>query len=237
MQRVLIASSKGGCGKSTLTTNLAVALAHAGRRVAVFDCDHQGSSLEWARVRGPIQPAIPVQASAEGVGFGAGWSLRIAPATDVVLIDTPAGLRRFHVAELLRRCERVLVPIVPSAMDLRATLPFLSELGQQPLVRSGQVKVGLVANRRRERTVASRELDALVRQLPFPLVASIRDSQAYVLTTALGKGLFDFRTAATAECRAEWGPLLAWLDHRLAAGPQAELALGPPSNVVPLPRH
>ena len=47
----------------------------------------------------------------------------------------------------------------------------------------------------------------------------------------------NFRTAATAECRAEWGPLLAWLDHRLAAGPQAELALGPPSNVVPLPRH
>jgi chromosome partitioning protein len=236
VQRVLIASSKGGCGKSTLTTNLAVALAHAGRRVALFDCDHQGSSLEWARVRGAVQPAIPVQASAEGEGFGAGWSLKIAPGTDVVLIDTPAGLRRFHVAELLRRCERVLVPIVPSAMDLRATLPFLSELGAQPLVGSGRVRVGLVANPRRERTIASRELDTLTRQLPFPLVASIRDSQAYVLTTALGKGIFDYRTAATAECRAEWAPLLTWLDERLAAGPQAELALGPPNNVVPMPR-
>jgi chromosome partitioning protein len=234
VQRVLIASSKGGCGKSTLTTNLAVALARAGRRVTIFDCDHQGSSLEWVRVRGPVQPAITVHASVEGEGFGGGWSLKIAPGTDIVLIDTPAGLRRFHTAELLRRCERVLVPVVPSAMDLRATLAFLSELGQQPAVRSGQVKVGLVANRRRERTVAAREFDALARQLPFPLIATIRDSQAYVVTSAIGKGLFDYVTAATAECRAEWAPLLAWLDERLAAGPQAELAFGPATNVVPL---
>ena len=235
MQRILIASSKGGCGKSTLTTNLAVALARAGRRVAVFDCDHQASSLEWARARGTAQPAIPVHASAEGEGFGSGWSLKMSPLTDAILIDTPAGLRRFHTAELLRRCDSVLVPVVPSAMDLRATLPFLSELAQQPTVRNGSVRVALVANRRKERTVAAREFDSLARQLPFPLVASIRDSQAYVLTAALGKSVFDYQTAATADCRSQWQPVLDWLALDQATGAQPQLTLVPARTVVPFP--
>lgn len=219
MQRILIASSKGGCGKTTMTTNLAVAYARIGRRVVVLDCDHQGSTLEWAKARGQSGPAVPVIPSPDnGQGSTIAWSLKIPPGTQIALVDTPAGLRRNQIAELVRRCDTIVVPVVPSAIDIRATLPFLAELKQVQAVRTGAVRVALVANRLRERTVAARELRALGAELPFPLVAAIRDSQAYVLAATLGRGVFDYATAATQDYRDDWQPLLHWLEPPAKAG-------------------
>ena len=79
MQRILIASSKGGCGKTTLATNLAVALARQGRRVWLIDADTQGSSAQWAQLRGTFAPAIGIMHSADSNGHAttSGWTLRI----------------------------------------------------------------------------------------------------------------------------------------------------------------
>ena len=51
MLTTLVASSKGGCGKSTLVTQLASHWAQAGQRTAIVDADHQGSSYRWASRR------------------------------------------------------------------------------------------------------------------------------------------------------------------------------------------
>jgi chromosome partitioning protein len=211
MRKILIASSKGGCGKTTVTTNLAVALAHAGRKVWLIDTDAQGSSLDWAGARGTLAPPVPVMASPDTGQGTQGWTLRVPPATDVLLVDTPAGLRSHQVAEYLRRCDTVLVPIVPSTIDLRATWGFLQELKQSAAVRSGSVRVGLIANRVKTRTLAARDFNEHSGELPFPLVTNVRDTQAYVLAGALGRGVFDYQTAALAQCRDEWQPVLDWL--------------------------
>ena len=234
MQRILIASSKGGCGKTTLTTNLAVALARQGRRVFVIDADSQGSSAEWTQARGNTLPAIPVLHSAEnGQASTAGWSLRVPPATEVLLVDTPAGLRPHQISEFLRRCDTMLVPMVPSGIDTRATSTFLAELAQAAPVRSGSVRVGLVANRVKARTVASKQMPEFAASLPFPQIASLRDTQAYVLAGALGRGVFDYGGPAIAPAREDWQPLLDWL----AGVPDAASATGavtvtPPSVPV-----
>ena len=55
-------------------------------------------------------------------------------------------------------------------------------------------------------------LDVL-RSWPFPLVAQLRDSQAYVVLTGLGKSLFDYHSAQVRDHQADWDPLLAWLDR------------------------
>lgn len=215
MHKILIASSKGGCGKTTVTTNLAVALARAGRRIWLIDTDAQGSSADWALARGELQPEIPVMTSPDtGQGISLGWSLRIPPATEVLLVDTPAGLRNHQMAEYLRRCDSVLVPMIPSAIDLRATQHFLQELAQSSAVRSGSVRVGLIANRVKARTIAARDLGELAADLPFPLISSLRDTQAYVLAGALGRGVMDYSGAALAPCREEWAPILDWLGVR-----------------------
>lgn len=231
MRRILIASCKGGCGKTTLATNLAVYFARRGRHVAVLDCDRQGCTHDWRLTRGAADSAICVLTpNAAGSNPGGPWSLQIPPTTDVLLIDTPAGLRSFQIGELSRRCDTLLVPVLPSLMDLRATRAFLDDMQRLAEVRTGALRVGLVANRVRARTIAARDLHQQLAAQPFPLLATIRDTQAYVLSAALGKGIFDFSTPTTREHQADWQPLLDWLEatprsasnERLARDPQPQ---------------
>jgi len=209
VRRILIASSKGGCGKTTLTTNLATAFARQGARVTILDCDPQGSSLEWRASR-PDGPITVVRGSESATL----WSLQIPPSTDVLLIDTPAGLRGFQANDLLRRCDTLLVPVQPSPIDYKATLGFLETINRLADVRSKRVRVGLLANRVRDRTLASQDLTESLRKLDVPLVASIRDSQAYVMAATLGKGVFDFQAPRIRELHADWVPLFEWLATR-----------------------
>ena len=212
MQRILVASSKGGCGKTTLATNVAVALARRGRRVWMIDADPQGSSAEWIQARGATDPAIGITHSAGGGAVStAGWSLRIPPTSEVVVVDTPAGLRPHQLSEFLRRCDTLLVPIVPSGIDTRANSAFLAELANAQPVRAGSLRVGLVANRVRARTLAARALPEFTAPLPFPLVASLRDTQAYALLCGLGKSLFDYQSEQVRNHQEDWTPLFAWL--------------------------
>ena len=238
MQRILVASSKGGCGKTTLATNLAVALARRGRRVWMIDADAQGSSAGWAHARADTRPSIGVMHSAEGGAVStAGWSLKIPPATEVLVVDTPAGLRPHQLSEFLRRCDTLLVPIVPSGIDTRASSAFLAELAHAMPVRAGNVRVGLVANRVKSRTVAARELPEFAESLPFPLIATLRDAQAYVLAGSMGRGVFDYQGPGVAGCHQDWATLLAWLlpaEHIATdAAPGASIpAATPASNAI-----
>jgi chromosome partitioning protein len=237
MRRILIASSKGGCGKTTLATNLAVAMARRGRKVWLIDADAQGSSAEWAHARGTTAPSIGIMHSADnGQISTAGWSLRIPPSTEVLVVDTPAGLRPHQLSEFLRRCDTLLVPIVPSGIDTRASSAFLSELANAASVRAGGVRVALVANRVKTRTIAARELPAFADGLPFPLIASLRDTQAYVLAGAMGRGVFDYTGPSIAACHDDWTSLLEWLMPAAQAQPQAaQTRPQVPVQAAPLP--
>lgn len=229
MRRVLIGSSKGGSGKTTLTCNLAVALATRGQRVCIVDADPQGSAAAWVGARGEFRPSIEVYHSAgNGQAGTSGWSLRIAADLDWLLIDTPAGLRVHQLAEFLRRCDTLLVPIMPSAIDTRASGPFLADLAHAPQVKAGTLRVGLIGNRLKARTIAARELPEFTAEQAFPTVAQLRDSQAYVLAGALGRGVFDYQAPSLRECQLEWQRLLDWLLAGVAApGPTSAQQLQP----------
>jgi chromosome partitioning protein len=46
---------------------------------------------------------------------------------------------------------------------------------------------------------------------PYPLVAQLRDSQAYVVLTGLGRSLFDYHSQQVRDHQGDWQPLLKWL--------------------------
>ena len=111
----------------------------------------------------------------------------------------------------LEEADAVVVPVQPSALDIEATVPFLDSLARHPRVRKGQLRVGLVGNKLKPWTNASQQALELLAAWPYPVVAQLRDSQAYVVLTGLGKSLFDYHSAQVRDHQDDWQPLLKWL--------------------------
>jgi len=209
MKTWLVACSKGGVGKTTIATHLAAEAAVGGLRTALVDADPQGSATRWCERRAGIASAVlPVD------GTRKSWRKHLPDDTQRVVVDTPAGAMERELEPFLDVADALVVPVQPSALDIEAAVRFLESVGRHPRVRKGKLRLGLVGNRLKPHTNASQQAMEVLRSWPFPLVAQLRDSQAYVVLTGLGKSLFDYHSAQVREHQADWEPLLHWLDKR-----------------------
>ena len=206
MLKVLVASSKGGAGKTTIATNLAAHYAVEGRNTVLVDADRQGSSLRWSEKR-----ALHVNLVLGLPGLRRDWDRHVPADAQRVIIDSAAGIRADEVGEYLDQVDIVIVPVLPSAIDLEATEPFLAELAELPRIKRGRVAVGLVANRLKPWTNASQLAVDEMKAFPFPVVAELRDTQGYVLANALGKSIFDYHSELVRSHQEDWAKLLRWL--------------------------
>lgn len=206
MRTFLVASSKGGAGKTTLATNLAAHFALEGKRTVMVDADRQHSATRWGEKRAGLASAVlPVD------GTRRGWEKAIPADTQVVVIDAAAGDMGDDLEPYLERADAVLVPVNPSMIDLEATVGFLNSLATTARVRKGKLPVALVGNRLKPWTLASQQAMDQLKAWPYPLVAQLRDTQAYVLMVALGKSVFDYRSEQIRGHQDDWAPLLKWL--------------------------
>ena len=206
MRTVLVASSKGGVGKTTIATHLAAQSALAGKRTVLVDADPQHSSTRWAERRAELESAVlPVD------GTGRRWDKHVPDDTQRLILDAPAGCTAESLSSMLDAADALVVPVLPSTLDIDATVPFLNAVAKHARVRRGDLRVGLVANRLRPWTNASQQAVALLKQWPYPVVAELRDSQAYVLLVGLGRSLFDYHSQHVRDHQQDWEPLLKWL--------------------------
>lgn len=206
MRTVLVASSKGGAGKTTMSTNLAAHFALDRKRTALVDADRQKSSTHWCEKRAGMATAVlPVD------GTRRNWEKQLPDDAQRIVIDAPAGAYADELAAFLELADAVVVPILPSTIDLEAAVPFLNTLAVHPRVKKGKVRVGLVGNRLKPWTSASQQAMAQLKSWPYPLVAELRDTQAYVLMVALGKSVFDYHSEQIRSHQEDWAPLLKWL--------------------------
>lgn len=206
MLTILVASSKGGAGKTTIATHLAAYFAVAGKRTVLVDADRQGSSRSWAEKRAPLEAAVlPVD------GTRRGWEKHVPEDSERVVIDGNAGAMADDLEPYLARADAVVVPVLPSVIDLEATVPFLNSLAGVERVRKGKLPVGLVANKLKPWTNATQQVLTQLQGWPYPLVAQLRDTQAYALLTGLGKSLFDYHSEQVRSHQDDWTPLFSWL--------------------------
>lgn len=206
MLKVLLASCKGGSGKTTLATHLAAHYAVDGKNTVLVDADRLGSSRHWCERRAGLASAVlPID------GTKRNWRDRLPDGVDRVVIDTPAGITAEEVEELLDFVDAVIVPVLPSPFDLEAVKPFVEQVAGLSRIKRGKVAAGVVGNRLRPWTHASQQALEEMQQFALPLVAQLRDTQGYVVATGLGKSLFDYHAESVRSHQDDWKPLFKWL--------------------------
>lgn len=210
MRTILVLNAKGGSGKTTVATNLAGFFATEGAKVALVDLDPQGSSLDWVASREPERPKITAV-------DGASKSIRVPRSTEVVIMDAPSRTHDEQLAQIVRRAQTIVLPVVPSPIDIRAAQRFLGELRDLRNVIDSDIKMATVANRVREGTLIANELEDYLYELrlpsgrKFPFLTMLRSSTNYLRAAERGLSIFEFAPIATAADREYWNPLTRWL--------------------------
>ena len=203
MPVIVIANPKGGVGKSTLSTNVAGALAAAGHSVMLGDVDRQQSARQWLALRPPSLATI------RGWDVAPGDIVRPPKGTTHVVLDTPAGLHGKRLDAVLRLADALLIPLQASLFDIQATHGFVQAVRAHK--RGATMRAALVAMRVREHTISFEQLRHYLATVPLPVVTALRDTQNYVHLAARGLTLWDVAPSRVERDLQQWAPLLAWL--------------------------
>ena len=220
--RVLVVNGKGGCGKTTVATNLASTIASRGHKVALMDYEREACASAWLGWRGHHVPSITRTQGASMYETTA-FSLRIPPGHDCMVIDGTSGLLGSDLDLPLQQADLVLVPLMPSPFDLEATARFLGELRATRSVRRRRMAIAAIVMRLPdcEATVA-RFADSM-RKLEVPCAAVFRDHPVYNAAAAKGLGISE-----VADNEDEWLEAAGW--ERLVDD-WVMVAGEPPANV------
>ncbi|VAW68213.1 hypothetical protein MNBD_GAMMA09-1796 [hydrothermal vent metagenome] len=214
MKRIVVINTKGGCGKTTVSTNLASFYASKGVNVALFDYDPQNSSMRWLKQRSDEKPEIHGVVAHKNAARAVtmSWQLRLPAETERVIIDTPPGLKGLDLIEQIKGVDKILIPVLPSPLDIFATADFIRDLLLLAKVRLNQTGVGIVANRVKKNTVALQSLERFLQSLNIPVVAKLRDTQNYLRAAEEGLGIHELKGKNVYVDRMHWKELMEWLD-------------------------
>ena len=232
MLRIVVINSKGGCGKTTIATNLASFYASIGRSTALFDFDPQGSSMRWLRTRSNESPVIYGVAAHQNTGRATtmSWHLRVPPETEYLILDTPPGLKGSELIEQIKGADIILIPVLPSPIDIFATADFIRDLLLEAKVRQKRTRIGIIANRVKKNTLAFQSLERFLRTLSIPVVARLRDSLNYVKASEEGIGVHELKGKPIYLDKMHWRGINDWIEKRTTLGSQEILETEQPDD-------
>jgi chromosome partitioning protein len=215
MQRIVVLNPKGGSGKTTVAINLASYYALQNLRPVLMDRDPQGSSSRWLKKRTAQQPLIHgIAAYERNTRTTRSFQLRVPSETQRLVIDTPAALEPNEIPELTRDADSILVPVLPSDIDIHACSRCIADLLLVAKVRRDANRIAVIANRVKKNTLIYRSLMRFLETLRIPIVATFRDSQNYIRGAELGVGLHEMKPYLVREDTEQWAPLIQWLETR-----------------------
>ncbi len=216
--RVLVANAKGGCGKTTMATNIASYFATQGEGTAIVDYDPQGSSIDWLSARDPHLAEITGVAAFKNQSPNStrSYSLKVPSNTSRIVVDTPAGLGGHILSDMIHTTDLIIIPVIPSAIDIRAATGFIRDVLLSHAYRSKKKPIAVVANRVKKNTLIYQKLERFLNSLNIPFITSFRDTQHYVRASEHGLGLADFDQRDPKD-KIEWQPMLEWIEHQISS--------------------
>jgi chromosome partitioning protein len=208
----LVVNPKGGSGKTTIAINLAASFAADNVATTLMDYDPQGSSLNWLRSRSPLAPRIHGANGAPGkFGQLRSFDMYVPPETRQLVIDAPAGSSGVLLQEMVDRAHCIVVPVVPSVIDIHATGNFIKDLLSMSRVRMGGARVGVIANKVRVSMPAYQPFLRFLEALQIKLLTRLLDSDMYLKAAESGVGIFEMDPGQTAVERRQFMPIADWV--------------------------
>jgi len=213
--KISVMNTKGGCGKTTIATNLASYCASLGYGTALFDYDKQASSRRWLKERPATQPPIHGVDAFEPprAGITRTWQLRVPQDTRYIISDTPAGCGLLDIEDRVAEADVILIPVLPSSIDIHSTADFIRDLLLVGKARTHNTRLAIVTNRTRIRTKAVDKLERFLDKVNIPVIARIRDTQHYVSAAGQGLGIHELKERDAQNDRVTWAELLYWLEN------------------------
>lgn len=195
MAIISLLNPKGGCGKTTLSTNLARAYHQQGLKTLLVDSDPQGSASDWhaAREDNPL-PFI---------AYGNPDNLKalpgIASAYDHVIIDGAAKLEGM-IAAAIKVSDIILIPVQPSPYDIWAASDLVDLIKARQEVTNGKPRAAFIVSRAVKRTILGQEIVEALAEYDLPILDSCTTQrQIYPRTASHGLSVFDGITALKAK--------------------------------------
>jgi len=212
--RIAVMNTKGGCGKTTVATNLASYCASQGYATTLQDYDRQASSTRWLKARNGKRAFIHGIAAFEQPRGGStrAWQMQIPAGTRYVITDTPAGYSEFDIEDRVAEADVILIPVLPSSIDICSTADFIHDLQSICKARLLGKRLAIIANRTRVRTKAADKLEHFLHSVDYPVIARIRDTQHYVSAVEQGVGVHELLEYDAQKNTVTWRELLDWLD-------------------------
>jgi len=213
LNKIVILNPKGGCGKTTLATNLASYYASRGTVPAVMDCDPQGSTMIWLEKRAGTRPPIHgIAAFKNSMQATRSWQLRVPHETASLIVDSPASLNHDDLREVTRDATSILVPVLPSAIDIHAASRCIADLLLVAKIDRRDRKLAVVANRTRQNTKSYEKLMRFLDTLGIPIIAVLRDSQNFVHAAEAGIGICELPPHRVKKDIEQLELVIQWLD-------------------------
>lgn len=183
-----VANLKGGCGKTTISTNLSVGLAQRGR-VGLVDADPQGALrhwVDWGDRTGDTNVPVLYSKHRDPVE-----NLKAArPNHAFIVVDCPPSLDLAITGQLMIQCNFVLIPVLPSPLDLWAsaqTIDMIERVRQA----NPDLKAALVLNQTETRSAMTRAMQTAIERLGVPVLStSVRRRAVYRNAVVEGASVF-----------------------------------------------
>lgn len=215
VRKIVLLNPKGGSGKTTIATNLAAYYASQGVPVSLTDSDPQGSCSRWLVKRGDSPTPIHGTATYKTTpGITRSFALRVPPEVRRIVVDTPAALDTAKIIEHTRGASKILVPVLPSDIDIHAATRCIADLLIHAKVQRSDNRLAVVANRVKQNTLVFRSLMRFLESLGIPVASVLRDSQSYIRSAELGIGVHEMSESRVRKDVEQWDGLIDWIEDR-----------------------